>query len=102
MRGAIVSLSAPRPQDSWRWGGPDWDGRSAAGLQVAGVTVAVRDQDLVTERWETVLGTAAHSVGVEFVGDQGERGLVEIALAVPDEVRDPVEIGGVRFVFGLR
>ncbi|HUE26081.1 MAG TPA: VOC family protein, partial [Solirubrobacteraceae bacterium] len=29
MRGAIVSLSEPTPPDAWRWGGPDWQARSA-------------------------------------------------------------------------
>src|SRR5437588_1233618 len=31
MRGAIVSLSRPEPPESWRWGGPGWQDRSARG-----------------------------------------------------------------------
>jgi hypothetical protein len=96
MRGAIVSLSEPRPAGSWRWGGPDWDRRSAP-LRLAGATVSVAEPEAVEGRWDAVLGAQTTAAGVQIAGGQPERGLVEIALAGAQ--RDPFEIGGVRFVF---
>ncbi len=55
MRGAIVSLSEPRPPASWRWGGPDWAARSAP-LRVEGVRLAVADAERAKTRWQEVLG----------------------------------------------
>ena len=100
MRGAIVSLSAPKPPESWRWGGPAWAERSSP-LRVSGATVAVAEPDAVAARWGTVLGTEPSAAGIRFVADEGERGPVEVVLAVPAPAagRDPFEIGGVRFVF---
>lgn len=77
MRGAIVSLSAPQPPESWRWGGPGWKERAADG-RVAGIVVAVDDPDAVSERWATVAGGPLPECS--FVADQRSRGLVEIRL----------------------
>ncbi len=90
MRGAIVSLSEPQPAPSWRWGGPDWVGRSAP-LSVRGATVAVADPDGVTARWAAVLGAPAP--GVTFCADAAEPGLIEITVAGSAE---PVELERVR------
>jgi hypothetical protein len=79
MRGAIVSLSQPRPAMSWRWGGPDWPSRSAP-LTIAGATVAVADPDAVAARWQAVLGELPD--GLRVVGDPAEPGLVEIDVAI--------------------
>ena len=100
MRGAIVSLSAPQPPESWRWGGPDWAGRSAP-LRVSGATVAVADPGAVAGRWGTVLGEEPSAAGIRFVADEHERGPAEVALAsaTARADRDPFEVGGVRFVF---
>jgi hypothetical protein len=99
MRGAIVSLSSPRPVESWRWGGPHWRERSV-GLQLAGVGLAVSDPGAVDERWSDVLGTPLGAAGVELEQDDREPGLVQIVLAAPaDAQRDPFELAGVRFVF---
>jgi hypothetical protein len=97
MRGAIVSLSAPRPSQSWRWGGPAWSERSVP-LHVARVELAVSDPDAVGERWSDVLGAPVSSSGVVLTQDDVEPGLVAIACE-GDGARDPVAIGGVRFVF---
>jgi hypothetical protein len=102
MRGAIVSLSTPQPPGSWRWGGPDWVQRAVRGLAVAGAKVAVRDPERVADQWDAVLGAPPHSAGIEFTEDQDEPGLVEIALVGDGRARNPVEVGGVRFVFALR
>jgi Glyoxalase-like domain len=96
MRGAIVSLSQPDPPAAWRWGGPDWEARSAP-LRVAGAKVAVADSEGVSARWETVLGGQLVDAGVEIVVDADERGLVEIVIG--GQWGDPFEAGGVRFRF---
>jgi hypothetical protein len=100
MRGAIVSLSDPRPPEAWRWGGPDWSERSAP-LRVAGATIAVADPAAVEERWGAALGAPPADAGIRFTADEGERGPVEIALAASADAarRYPLEIGGVRFMF---
>lgn len=100
MRGAIVSLSHPQPAETWRWGGPEWQQRSAP-LRLAGATIGVSDPGVVQDRWETVLGAPLAPAGVRFQADADERGLVEIVLAGHrgDQRRDPLEIGGVRFLF---
>jgi glyoxalase-like protein len=41
MRGAIVSVSEPRPPGAWRWGGPDWERRRAE-MSVVGARVGVQ------------------------------------------------------------
>jgi hypothetical protein len=94
MRGAIVSLSAPRPADSWRWGGPGWQQRSVP-LQITGATIAVPDPDTVRGRWQSILGEVP---GLRFTSES-DGGLVQISIAGGSEHREPVEIGGVRFAF---
>jgi hypothetical protein len=100
MRGAIVSLSRPEPPEAWRWGGPEWRERSAS-LRVAGATIAVPDPDVVAARWEAVLGVPAGAAGVRFTAAERDRGLVEVVItsAAGGARLDPLEIGGVRFVF---
>ena len=44
MRGAIVSLSVPQPAESWRWGGPGWEGARRE-TAVTGATVEAQDAD---------------------------------------------------------
>jgi hypothetical protein len=97
MRGAIVSLSAAHPPESWRWGGPDWGQRSAP-LRVSGATIAVADPDAVAARWQTVLGAGPASAGIRYLQAPRELGPVEISLAGAGAERGPLEIGGVRFV----
>jgi hypothetical protein len=91
MRGAIVSLSEPRPPESWRWGGPGW-GERAAPVSVAGAVVGVRDPEAVGERWRFIVGGGA---GVEVVADDAERGLIEVRVA---GAPGPFNVAGVRFV----
>jgi Glyoxalase-like domain len=90
--GAIVSLSAPQPPDSWRWGGPDWAGRSLPGA-ITGISVGVRDPDAVGERWRAVIGSVE---GVRFVADEHERGPIEVLIERPGAERATFEIAGVR------
>src|SRR4051812_7449843 len=95
MRGAIVSLDRPIPPESWRWGGPDWEGRAAPG-RLAGVTMSVRDPEAVADRWDRVL--AARPDGLTFKQDSLEGGLTDIAVAVPGRGGE-TKIGGVTFRF---
>jgi hypothetical protein len=113
MRGAIVSLDESRPYGTWRWGGPQWTGRTGRGApgRLAGITIAVGDPPAVAARWGHVLGVplldgpqptlALDSAEVSFAAAASEldEGLVEIALAdVPHLTREPdaIELGGVR------
>ena len=97
MRGAIVSISRPTPAGAWRWGGPGWKERSAAG-SLGGAEVAVADLDATAERWSGVLGADPAEAGVGLRGDPDGPGLVAIAIS-GQGARDPVEIGGVTFEF---
>ncbi len=88
--GAIVSVSEPRPRESWRWGGPDWQGRSVSGA-VRGLTVAVADPTAVDERWRDVAGGP---MPVDFVADPAERGIIEVELELGGRnvVLDPSDL----------
>ena len=102
-RGAIVALSRPRPDDAWRWGGPEWQRRSAPYL-LTGATITVTQPVTVADRWQTFLGAELYNIGIRISADEFERGLTEIILAAEDpeqvpEQRGPLVIGGVRFVF---
>jgi hypothetical protein len=97
MRGAIVAVSRPEPREAWRWGGPGWPERSAAGT-VVGAEVEVADLEAATERWGGVLGADPSEAGVALRGDPADPGLVAIRIG-GQGARDPVEIGGVRFEF---
>ena len=74
--GAIVSVSEPHPPASWRWGGPDWQSRSATG-ELLGLSVAVADAAAVGKRWRSVAGGP---VPVEFIDDPAEPGIVAVEL----------------------
>jgi hypothetical protein len=112
MRGAIVSIDRSLPYGTWRWGGPEWTGRTGTGApgRLAGITVAVSDPAATAGRWGEVLGVAPgggeqpslalDGAEVRFEGAAGEAasGLVEIALAGTQgqAAGETVEIGGVR------
>ncbi len=114
MRGAIMSLDQSRPYGQWRWGGPDWTGKTATGApgRLASVSIAVGDPSAVAARWAEVLGVPVgdeeqpllrlDGSGVRFQAADVPRdeGLVEIAVELPSALRrgrDDVELGGVRF-----
>lgn len=81
--GAIVSISEPRPPESWAWGGPGWSERAIGG-RVAGITVGVGDPQATRERWDAIVGGLP---GVEFVADDAHRGIVAIAVERADGER---------------
>ncbi len=112
MRGAIVSLDRSRPYGTWRWGGPQWTGRTGTGAQgrLAGITIAVSDPSAVAARWAEVLGVPiaegpAHALGLDdaevrfiAVEDERQEGLVEIAIAGSPKLAGDaqvIELGGV-------
>ena len=96
--GAIVSLDEPRPPESWRWGGPDWQaaraprGRHAHRRRHAGRV----DPEAMAARWEAVLGLPRRSSSelaleggaLRFVpaGARGE-GLRGIEIETSDRAR---------------
>jgi Glyoxalase-like domain len=119
MRGAIVSLDQSRPYGSWRWGGPQWTGRTGAGAdgRLAGITVAVSDPAAVAARWGEVLGVPVGGGDGDGIGDravleldgaevrfqlaaeESAEGLTEIALELPHELPGggaSLDLGGVR------
>jgi hypothetical protein len=112
MRGAIVSLDQSKPYGTWRWGGPQWRGRTGEGapVRLSGVTIAVTEPELVAERWAHVLGVPVteedrpllrlDGAEVGFVPAAGkhEEGLVEIAIELGDDAGAqiaPTELAGV-------
>jgi hypothetical protein len=112
MRGAIVSLDRSKPYGSWRWGGPEWTGRTGSGAagRLTGITVAVADPPAVAARWGEVLGVAVGAgdqpllrldggeVRFQAAADERAQGLVEIAVELPRELpagAETIELGGV-------
>jgi Glyoxalase-like domain len=123
MRGAIVSLDRSNPYGSWRWGGPQWTGRTGTGApgRLAGITLAVADPAAVAARWGHVLGVSLEGARLSDVGaedgaasvlrvdgaeirfeqaaSEHAEGLTEIALELPHELpggAPTLELGGVR------
>ncbi len=94
MRGAIVSLDRSVPYGTWRWGGPQWTGRTGTGApgRLTGITLAVPDPAGAAARWAGVLDVPIEGVEapllelegaeVRFIAaeDEREQGLVEIAI----------------------
>ena len=91
--GAIVAVSEPRPPASWRWGGPDWQRRSAPGA-VRGLTVAVADPAAVGSRWREVAGGP---VAADFVADSADRGIIAVELELDGDrvTLDPSDLAPV-------
>ena len=57
------------------------------------------DPDAVAARWSGVLGEDPASAGVQFTAQEPDAGLVEVALGGAGSSRDPLAVGGLRFVF---
>lgn len=86
---AIVSIDEARPAASWRWGGPNWEGRSAPG-KLTGAVITSREPEMLASRWAEALGVKAKA-GVVELSDavlefrQGtEDRLVQFVVSVPD------------------
>jgi hypothetical protein len=116
LRGAIVSLDGSRPYGTWRWGGPEWTGRTGHGAagRLTGLTVAVGDPAGAAARWGEVLGLPpaggepalemSDGAAVRFVeADARVEEIVEISLALPAGVRagrERIEVGGASLTLG--
>jgi hypothetical protein len=102
--GAIVSLDAMQPPESWRWGGPGWRERSRAEVAtgLVGVVLEAPDPEKLALRWGEVLAVRperdAHG-GYTLPLDRGTRvrvvpaaagreaALVAVEVAVRDRAR---------------
>ena len=109
MGGAIVALDEPRPPGSWRWGGPEWEGKVPAHApgRLTGATVAVADPERVAARWAGVLGVTAEGprIGLGRRRDR-IRGGRRRARAAPGRdrrrsARRGHDAGGVRFTVSV-
>ena len=114
MRGAIVSLDRSQPYGTWRWGGPQWTGRTGVGApgRLAGIVVAVADPPATAARWAEVLGVRVGGdaqapvlaldgaeVGFEAAASARAEGLAEIVMELEQELpggASTIELGGVR------
>ncbi len=112
MHGAIVSLDQSRPYGTWRWGGPQWRGRTGEGapVRLSGVTIAVAEPAVVAERWAHVLGVPVTEeerpvlqldgaeVGFVPAAEKREEGLSEVTVELAGDSpgqQPPLELGGV-------
>jgi len=102
--GAIVALDACTPAASWRWGGPEWEGRAPAfddRVGVRGLTLRARDPAATAARWAAVLGHEA-ATGPAIALDGGEVWFVSgdderIEAFHVAGLPEPVEVAGMRF-----
>jgi hypothetical protein len=111
MGGAIVALDRAVPPGSWRWGGPEWEGRIPAhGREtLVGATVGVAEPESTAERWAHVLGASRDGMSValdnggelRFAASDGRGdGIVAFTVAVDPAHRagrEHLDLGGVRF-----
>ena len=116
---AIVSIDEARPAGSWRWGGPDWEARSAPG-RLTGAVIHTGDPFAMAARWSEALGVKAKGGVVEFADATlefrpgTEERIAKFLVSVPDAgaalarakglglevVGGEMRIGGVGIVLG--
>ena len=107
--GAIVSLDAARPPETWHWAGPAWTGRTPERLgpgRVTGATFHTPDPEAAARRWSDVLGVAAADREIPLEGGRvrflpgAEEGVASFQVALPAAARagrDRVEVAGTLF-----
>jgi len=56
--GAILSLDAARPRESWLWAGPDWRSRVRTDVTraIAGIAIQSPGPKTLADRWSRILG----------------------------------------------
>ena len=59
---AIVSIDEARPDNSWRWGGPNWQDTSQPGALTRLDVVAI-DPIAMSEKWGAVLNVSPTEIG---------------------------------------
>ena len=76
--GAIVSIDAMDPPESWRWAGPHWrhEVRSDTSIEIAGVGLAADDPGAMAARWAEVLGLKLTRGACESRLDVGDSTIV--------------------------
>jgi hypothetical protein len=106
--GAIVSIDAMQPPESWRWAGPGWRERSRAEVAtgLVGVVIEAPDPEKLAVRWGEVLDLRPDpdaAGGVTLVLERGTRvrlvpappgreaALVAVEIAVRDRARFAAE-----------
>lgn len=109
--GAIVSLDAADPPESWHWAGPRWRGGAPADAApggLASLTVEARDPLAMAERWAAVLGLPTAEATIELDGaaqvlrfvatgqGEGGGGIVGVGLRL-GATAHAFEVAGVRF-----
>lgn len=79
--GAIVAMDQPNPPDSWRWGGPNWEGhvRTEVVTGIVGAEIEAHDPAATAARWSA----AIHA---------------PIARSSDGSCTIPLEVGELRFV----
>ena len=109
--GALVSLDAPIPSDSWRWAGPGWSATRKAGAAggIRSLVLGAASPGDAAAAWGRVLGQApvagncvrlpAEDQRIDFIRDVERDGVLRCVVAVPGarELRMKV-IGGVEFM----
>ena len=75
---AIVSLDQPHPSGSWRWAGPEWEGRVPSEIGAGRLTgVTLRASTEVASRWSRL-------AGVPVAAEPGEpQGIAAFHAEVP-------------------
>ena len=114
--GALLSLDAAMPPQSWRWAGPGWERAAHTGVvrELAAVDMACADPATVAGRWAALLGrTVERGDGDTFripldrgslrftPGKPGADGVVAVDVLATDRARAGSEtnICGTRFRF---
>ncbi len=110
--GAILSIDAMEPWDSWEWGGPKWRDqvRTQTATAIVGAELQGVDPEAMAKRWAAVLGHPAVETDsgwrialdggeLRFVAvddDRGEGlGAFDVAVHDPDAVRAKAQaLGG--------
>lgn len=66
--GAILSVDAPRPPESWLWAGPGWRERTGDGLvrAASGVSFQSPDPQALARRWGDLLDLAPHAGRIDL------------------------------------
>jgi len=92
--GAILSLDASEPPESWDWAGPDWRRhvRREVALALAGITLAGPDPAGLAARWAALLDRSAAALGgglfaialdgavIRFAPSRGDDALIGVDL----------------------
>lgn len=65
--GTLLSIDWMDPPESWRWGGPDWEARSAPG-KLEAVELGSDDPIALASRWSDILGVPAKDGAIELDG----------------------------------